>query len=161
MRGTSYARGHRLAVLTVVSAVALGSAAPAVADRRAYELAFQSERGLETGLQRIYRMQGDGSDVRLLLPARFDNSWDVAWSSDGGRFAFTSILEFGYFEIHVARADGTRIQRITSTGFVHDSGPAWFPSGDRLVFATDRVAPESTTRSLPVRPLRHPTAAAV
>jgi TolB protein len=148
MRGTTYARGLRLAVFTAISAVAVASAAPAVADRREHEIAFQSGRGLDTGLQRIHRLQHDGSDVRRLLPARFDNSWVVAWSPDGDRFAFTTILELGYFEIHVARADATHIQRITTTGFVHDSSPAWFPGGDRLVFVSDRVAPESTTLPL-------------
>ena len=144
MRGTTCVRGRRVLALAVVVAVA--SAAPAAADGRDQEIAFQSGRGLDpaSNLQRIHRMDLDGSGVRPLLPDQFDNSFDVAWSPDGDRFAFTSILDPGYFELHVARADGTRIQRLTVTGDVHDAGPAWFPSGDRLAFVSDRVESDPT-----------------
>ena len=145
MLGTTCLQGRRLFVLAVIAATAL-SAAPAAAHRRDQAIAFQSGRGLDpaTNLQRIYSMRRDGSNVQPLLPERFDNAFDVAWSPDGDRFAFTSILDPGYFELHVARADGTHIRRITVTGDVHDAGPAWFPSGDKLAFVSDRVASDPT-----------------
>lgn len=146
VRGTTRVRVRRLLAFVAVAAVAIASAAPAAANGRGQQIAFQSARGLDpaTNLQRIYSMQQDGSHVQPLLPERFDNSFDVAWSPDGGRFAFTSILDPGYFEIHVARADGKHIRRITVTGDVHDAGPAWFPSGDRLAFVSDRVESDPT-----------------
>jgi Tol biopolymer transport system component len=133
--------------LAAIVAAALASAAPAIADRREREIAFQSGRGLDpaTGLQRIYSMESDGSNVRPMLPEQFGNSFDAAWSPDGRRFAFTSILNPGYFEIHIARADGTQIERITTTGDVHDAGPAWFPRGDWLAFVSDRVESDPTS----------------
>jgi Tol biopolymer transport system component len=128
------------ATVAAICGLALALAAPArAAGWRDATIGFQSDRGTaDAPFTQLYAMQADGSDIRALLP-QFDNSFDLAWSPDGRRFAFASIFDVGYFEVLTARADGSDVQRITNDADdVHDGGPAWFPRGGKLAFVTDR-----------------------
>jgi Tol biopolymer transport system component len=132
-----------LTALAAVPAIVRGDPADGVRNARdggGLRIGFQSDRGsADLPFQQIFSMGTDGSDVRPLLPASFDNSFDVAFSPDGRRFAFTTILDPGYFELHVASVDGTRIARLTNNIDVHDAGPAWSPDGGELAFVSDRT----------------------
>jgi Tol biopolymer transport system component len=117
--------------------IILAFATPAVAHRTGDErIGFQSDRGTTTApYTQVFTMHADGTDVRLLLPG-FENSFDAAWSQDGSRFAFITIVSPVLADLYVARGDGTRARRVT-TGF-GDGGPEWSPSGDTLAFHTNR-----------------------
>ena len=100
------------------SVAALALAAPAGASEIAFEAAG-----------RIHVVAPDGSGARV-LPLGGDASWP-AWSRDGRRLAFTSVLRRGIF---VVNADGSRLRRVTRTPTL-DVQPAWSPDGRRLAFA--------------------------
>src|SRR4051794_30324377 len=103
-------------------------------------IAFQSDSGpADAPFTQLYTMNADGSDIRSLLPD-LPNSFDIAWSTSGHRFAFSTILDVGYFEVFVARRDGSHLRRIThDTDDVHDGSPVWFPFRNELAFVSDRT----------------------
>jgi TolB protein len=77
-------------------------------------------------------VRADGTGARLLLR----RGYAPAWSPDGSRLAFVS-RRSGDEEIYVARADGSRPQRVTrSPG--PDLSPAWSPDGRQLAWSRDR-----------------------
>lgn len=76
----------------------------------------------------IWTIRGDGTGARLLLR----NGYAPAWSPDGSRLAFVS-RRSGDEEIYVARADGSRPQRLTDDGM-----PDFSPDGKRIVFTSNR-----------------------
>ena len=80
----------------------------------------------------IWTIRGDGTGARLLLR----NGYAPSWSPDGARLAFVS-RRSGDEEIYVARADGSRVQRLTrSPG--PDLSPAWSTGGKQLAWSRDR-----------------------
>jgi len=80
----------------------------------------------------LWTVRGDGTGARLLLR----RGYAPVWSPDGSRIAFVS-RRSGDEEIYVARADGSRPQRLTrSPG--PDLSPAWSPDGKQLAWSRDR-----------------------
>lgn len=81
-------------------------------------------------------MDADGGNKRLLTnrPLAFDAA--PAWSPDGARIAFESVVD-GKRSIWVMQADGEGIRRLTD-GNGDDSSPAWSPDGARIAFMSDR-----------------------
>jgi len=89
----------------------------------------------------------DGSGDRRLL----DDASAAAWSPDGSRVAFSSIVDrngsrcfsddCSYSgELYVARSDGHERRRLThNTG--NDAEPDWSPDGTRILFSSDRNYP--------------------
>jgi Tol biopolymer transport system component len=75
-----------------------------------------------------------GPEGARVLPTRGDASWP-AWSGDGRRIAFTSVVRRGIF---VMNADGSGLRRVTRTTTL-DVQPTWSPDGRRIAFA--RVVP--------------------
>lgn len=59
-----------------------------------------------------------------------------AWSPDGQWIAFSATRE-GNQEIHVAKADGSEVHRLTNEPD-YDAHPAWSPDGKRLAFVSSR-----------------------
>jgi Tol biopolymer transport system component len=90
---------------------------------------------------RLYLMDADGSDVRLV--ADDSNSLGFAWSPDGTRLAFGSKAG-GKVRIRVATVDGAAPAEIgivglnrclrTSWGYYYECFPTWSPDGTQVAF---------------------------
>jgi Tol biopolymer transport system component len=93
-------------------------------------LVFQSDRN---GVDRIYTMRLDGSDVQEFPIALEGRVTQPAVSPDGRRLAF----EY-YSDIYVIGADGTGLQNITNFPAAHEMQPHWSPSGNRIAFWSRR-----------------------
>jgi hypothetical protein len=82
----------------------------------------------------ILLMNGDGSHPQQVIPGGSETNPEA--SADGRRIAFMSNKD-GNWEIYVARADGSKVQRITRDPG-NDGLPAWSPDGRYLAFVSDR-----------------------
>jgi TolB protein len=63
-----------------------------------------------------------------------ESEWDLSWSPDGGRIAFTGTFHSGNFvykAIFVMNSDGTGATAISPA---LASNPAWSPDGSRIAF---------------------------
>jgi Tol biopolymer transport system component len=94
------------------------------------KIAFDSDR---SGIQTIYLMESDGSNVRRLTNGP---DYHPDWSPDGKQMAFASDRD-GDREIYIADADGSIPLRLTiSVG--RDDYPRWSPDGRRIAFVSYR-----------------------
>ena len=106
-------------------------------------IAFVSGRDGNTG---IYVMNADGTEQRLLMPAKVDYPPQLAWSPDGQKLAFTVALTSGpdgNLEIYVMNADGSGQRNLTPTNSADDGAPRWSPDGRRIVFVGSRDGGEA------------------
>jgi Tol biopolymer transport system component len=92
-------------------------------------IAFTSDR---QGIDAIYTMRPDGSNIRRLSSPNADSSITPDWSPDGEFIAFSSGVP-GQQEIYVMNADGSNIRRLTNNNYF-DSVPAWSPDGKYIAF---------------------------
>ena len=86
----------------------------------------------------VYLMNPDGSSLTDLTASLGGTNGDAGWSPDGRLIAFESDRD-AYPEqegIHVMRADGSHVRRLTTlpAGFDWDGSPRFSPDGRRLVF---------------------------
>jgi TolB protein len=79
---------------------------------------------------RIWLMNADGSEARPLTPATYEAQYP-AWSPDGGRIAFSAVIDGG-FRLMIMNADGSGIRELTDGPT--DNWPSWSPDGSRIVF---------------------------
>jgi len=96
-------------------------------------LAWQSDAGRDSGMNEIWIVRADGSQMRRVTttPAEF---WSRAptWSPDGRMIAFVSnqsgSIGSDFGELFVVEVETGKIRQITSTGGqVYDWRPAWRP----------------------------------
>ena len=59
-----------------------------------------------------------------------------AWSPDGDRIAFMSIVDWNW-DIYVVNADGTEQTRLTDDPGL-DSSPSWSPDGQKIAFLSKK-----------------------
>jgi len=95
-------------------------------------IAFTSYQGV--GLQNIYLMAADGSNVILQLTTE-GNNFDPAWSPDGQQIAFKSYRD-GKGDIYVMAANGSNVIRLTTNG--NNDAPTWSPDGQKIAFQSKR-----------------------
>jgi Tol biopolymer transport system component len=92
----------------------------------------------------IRGINGDGSGDALMCQASIAlNHHD--WSPDGSRFALVGYFGQATWSIHVIRADGGGLTRLTAVENVQDSEPAWSADGSRIAFT--RIYPDQNYRN--------------
>ena len=98
-------------------------------------LAFQSDRA---GVgDDIWIINADGSGAERLTSD--PSSVLPGWTLGPSRVSFSSNHE-GNFEIYTVNPNGSETNRLTNDSN-RDLAPNWSPSGDRLVFQSDRASP--------------------
>jgi len=110
------------------------------------KVAFASDRDGDAA--QIFTTNTDGTDVTQLTFRDSDFDDDPAFSSDGTRIAFMSILDYDPEvpmedqhdrEIFVMNADGSGLTNLTNTGIdVENEDPTWSPDGSQIAFGSDR-----------------------
>ena len=102
------------------------------------------ERGNETAEHDIYAINPDGTG-ELNLTHNGSNNRQIAWSPDGSQIAFFSDGDGrdNYYDIHVARADGSGSPIRVTTPATPSSRPG------RRTAARSRSATNSSTRFTP------------
>ncbi len=87
----------------------------------------------------VYVVGSDGRASNVTRDAATE--FDVSWSPDGERVAFSSDRE-GSQDVFVADADGSDVRRLTDLPTL-EGGATWSPDGKRIAFALES-ADEST-----------------
>jgi Tol biopolymer transport system component len=104
------------------------------------KIAFTHFEGVDSeATSDIYTMSPNGRDLLNLTPDSLAADDFPSWSADGRMIAFWSNRKdpddnpTGDQEIFVMNANGSGLRQVTKNK-LDDSGPAWSPNGDRLVF---------------------------
>ncbi len=101
----------------------------------------------------IFVMNGDGANVRRLTNSHTWGSWAPAWSPDGRKLAFISLMHEaqsgpGDPAIYVMNADGSGVRRVTF-GPGRDDSPSWSPDGRRIAFSREECLTTAVSTTPP------------
>lgn len=94
----------------------------------------------------LWKVRSDGTDAVNLTPDSDANDGFPHFSSDGEWLAFRSGRD-GNFEIYRMDADGSDVRNLTHHP-ARETFPAISPQGDRIVFSSNRDAPEGEERDV-------------
>lgn len=90
------------------------------------------------GTNRLVSVSRDGRSIRALSSASPDTQWAAPrWSPDGVRIVAVRWTRGAYADIVVLDSAGRLEARLTSDRAI-DGAPAWHPSGEAVVFTSDR-----------------------
>lgn len=101
-------------------------------------IAFSSDRG---GRPMIYVMNIDGTNVRRITHAGFNNSTPV-WSPNGKKIVFGSYIN-SHFDLYIMDADGKNLTRLTQATKLggrpaNHEDPSFSPDGRHIMYRSDR-----------------------
>jgi len=104
-------------------------------------IAFYSDRS-PAG---IWAANADGSNLRSLVSAPFNDPGEPAWSPNGHSLAFSTFFTDSLNNlvdiIEIADADGSNAHQLTTVA--RDvASPSWSPDGARIVFVAGKVNPQ-------------------
>ena len=80
----------------------------------------------------VWTIRDNGTRLRRVTR---EGGESPAWSPDGKRIAFMSARTTGQYDVYVMAADGSEIQRLTSSP-EEDGYPDWSPDGKTIAFST-------------------------
>jgi TolB protein len=127
----------RLAPITLLALIALGSSAASTADHRATQaesgtIVFVGSRGdFKDGTDRhaLYLINGNGGGQRRLTSETAARIDEPRWSPNGRLIVFERSGQ-----VHVIGKDGDRLRQLT-TGNASSGTGAWSPNGRRLAYS--------------------------
>jgi TolB protein len=135
-----------VAACTAALVVASMKPAEATFPGRNGGIVFVQERNLgSSSEQAIHRMRPNGIDVRRIYYVPELNK-EPTWSPDGTKIAFVhaGTLTHVKFDVWLMDADGSDAINLTQDSTIDSQWPAWFPSGRKIVYSSDRDAPEQS-----------------
>jgi len=99
----------------------------------------------KNGVHQIYTIHEDGSNNQKVIEAPIGLNHHDCYP-DGTKYAAVGYVgsDFSTWSIHVFKADGTNLVRLTTEEGVWDSEPAWSPDGKRIAFT--RTYPQQNNR---------------
>ena len=100
-------------------------------------VAVQAARGADAGATRLVLVSADGSSITPLAGESTEHWSDPRWSPDGARVVAVKRGPDGRAAVVVVDTVGAVRASLPAVRSV-EQGPAWFPDGRTIVFASDR-----------------------
>lgn len=98
------------------------------------EIAYSYMPGDNTHMFKIYTVNSDGSENKMLMSANGVGLNMPVWSPDGKKIASWGWLNQSTISIYSFNSDGTGLSRLTTSNNVYDMFPNWSPDGTKITF---------------------------